>query len=245
MKEPIAGPGETGPEVTETSLQSEGLRILQPRYGYRFSIDALLLAAFVHPRKRDRILDLGAGCGVVALVIARRHPHTRITAVEIQEDLAALAGKNVIMNDLKDRLEILEGDLHAITRTLPAGHFDWVTSNPPYRSPLSGRMCKDPQEALARHEILTDLNRLLQSSRHALRPGGRISLVYPAELAAKLISSMRSARLEPKRLRMVHPGPESPAKLILVEGCKDAGEELRVEPPLFLNEKSPTTGRDR
>lgn len=236
MKELIAVPDETAPETTETSLKSEGLRILQPRYGYRFSIDALLLAEFVHARKRDRILDLGAGCGVVALIIARRHPHTRITAVEIQKDLAALAGKNVIINDLQDRVAILEGDLHTITRTLPAGRFDWVTSNPPYRSPLSGRLCKHPQEALARHEILTDLNRLLQSSRHALRPGGRISLIYPAELTAKLISSMRAARLEPKRLKMVHPGPETPAKLILVEGCKDAGEELRVDPPLFLNE---------
>ena len=224
------------PDATETHLKAGGLRILQPRRGYRFSVDALLVCDFVRLRRADRVLDLGAGCGVIALVLAARHPGVRITALELQRDMAGLAAENVRRNGLEGRIQVIEGDLNNIAGLMDAGVIDHVVTNPPYRSPFAGRLCGRPGEALARHEILTDLARLLSAARHALRPGGRISLVYPADLTVKLLSAMRGVNLEPKRMRMVHPGPGAQARLVLVEGSKDAGEELKVLPPLFLEE---------
>jgi tRNA1Val (adenine37-N6)-methyltransferase len=226
---------DTALEVTETALRAEGLRLLQPGRGFRFSLDALLLSDFASLRKRDRVLDLGCGCGVIGLILASRHPEIWVIAVEVQPSLAALARENVRRNQLNDRIRVIEGDLGRRDPAIPAGGFDHVVSNPPYRSPASGRLCLDSQEAIARHEILTDLGGVLDSARYALRPGGRISLIYPADRTAKLLSAMRKRRLEPKRITMVHPGRDAPARLILAEGCKDAGEEIIVTPPLLLD----------
>jgi tRNA1(Val) A37 N6-methylase TrmN6 len=117
-----------------------------------------------------------------------------------------------------------------------AGIFDHAVANPPFRTPESGRLCKNIQEAHARHELLASLENILDSARFTLRPGGRISLVYPSDLMVKLLHFMRLKGLEPKRIRFVHPSPAANARMVLVEGCKDAGEELTVLPPEFLNQ---------
>jgi tRNA1Val (adenine37-N6)-methyltransferase len=139
------------------------------------------------------------------------------------------------LNHLDGQIAVYELDLNRIPEVFSAGSFDHVVANPPYRSPVSGRLCKNSQEALARHEILTDLNQILSAARYALHPGGRVSLIYSADRATKLLAGTHKLSLEPKRLKMIHPDPNLPARLILVEGCKDAGEELRVLPPIFLN----------
>jgi tRNA1Val (adenine37-N6)-methyltransferase len=221
-------------EVTESRLRDYDIKVLQPRHGYRFSIDSILLADFARIRKFDRILDIGTGCGIIAMVLAKKYSSVKIAALEKQKDLARIAGKNILLNHMDQRITLYEWDLNRIPEIFPAGSFDHIVINPPYRSPVSGRLCRNSQEALARHEILTDLDRILSATRHVLHPGGRVSLIYSADRAAKLLAGMRELNLEPKRLRMIHPDLNIPAKLILVEGCKDAGEELRVLPPLFL-----------
>jgi len=222
-------------EVTESCLRDYDIKVLQPRHGYRFSIDSLLLADFARIRKFDHILDIGTGCGIIAMVLAKKYSNVKIAALEKQKDLARIAEKNILLNHMDRRITLYESDLNRISEIFPAGSFDHIVTNPPYRSPGSGRLCRNSQEALARHEILTDLYQILSATRHALHPGGRISLIYSADRAAKLLAGMRELNLEPKRLRMIHPDLNIPAKLILVEGCKDAGEELRVLPPIFLN----------
>ncbi|PXF54837.1 MAG: SAM-dependent methyltransferase [Deltaproteobacteria bacterium] len=235
VKKSVSYLPEISSEVTEGCLRDYGIKVLQPRYGYRFSVDSLLLADFVRPRKYDHILDIGTGCGVIALVLAKKHSNVKITALEIQKDLAEIAGKNIRLNHLDGQITVDELDLNRIPEVFSAGSFDHVVANPPYRSPVSGRLCKNSQETLARHEILTDLDQILSAARYALHPGGRISLIYRADRAARLLAGMHELNLEPKRLRMIHPDLNLPAKLILVEGCKDAGEELRILPPIFLN----------
>jgi tRNA1Val (adenine37-N6)-methyltransferase len=225
-------------EVTESCLRDHDIKILQPRHGYRFSVDSLLLADFVRLRKFDHILDIGTGCGVISLVLAKKHSNVKIAALEIQKGLAGIAEKNIRLNHLDGQIALYESDLNRIPEIFSAGSFDHVVTNPPYRSPVSGRLCKNSQEAFARHEILTDLDQILSAARYALHPGGRLSLIYSADRAAKLLAGMHEMCLEPKRLRMIHPTPNLPARLILVEGCKDAGEELRVLPPIFLRNNS-------
>ncbi len=223
--------------TTRDRLEKWDLWIEQPRRGYRFSVDSLILSEFCRLRPGERILDLGTGSGVIALILARRDTTAMITALEIQPGLAGLARKNVKANGLEGRVSIVEGDINEARKLLKAGGFDHVVSNPPYRPPGSGRLCLESQEALARHEILTRLEGVVAAARHALRPGGRFSVIYPAERASTLLTAMTGARLEPKRLCCVHHRLDEKARLIVVEGCKDAGVELTITAPLILSKE--------
>ncbi len=210
------------------------LRIRQPRDGYRFSIDAVILAGAIRAAPGKRIADLGAGCGIVALLIAARHPGTTVVAVEIQEELARLGRENAAENGLSSRIEFVCGDLRKLGRKELGGAFDRVVSNPPFRRRGSGRLNGDAGRALARHELCLELEDLLQAARRLLDPGGRLTLVYDAGRTAELLCGMRRAGLEPKRLRGVHGTPRHEARLVLVEGVRGGRPGLRVEPPLFL-----------
>ena len=217
-----------------TYLREYGLTIFQPSEGYRFSVDSLILARFVRTRKRDKILELGAGCGVISLILAKINPYTSITAIEIQTQLTGLFKKNVSVNGLEEQITVIEGDINRIREIIPAGVFDHVVANPPFRSHKTGRLCRNVHEARARHELLTSLENVLDATRYALKPGGRVSLIYSADLLTKLVYFMREKRLEPKRMQFIHPSPDTKARMAVVEGVKDAGEELLVLPPEFL-----------
>ncbi len=218
-------------------VKDTGLEIQQPETGYRFSVDSILIAQFCRIRPYDRVLDLGTGCGIIALYLAKTHPDITITAIEIQDELIKSAIKNVHNNRLGNRINVVQGDINNIKRLILAQSMDHVVSNPPYRTATSGRICRDSTEALARHEILTDIRRVIASARYVLRPGGRFSIIFPAERCAELIALLMENRMEPKRLQMVHPSSDRKARMCMIEACRDAGHELHVLPPIFLNTK--------
>ncbi len=220
-----------------TELKSYGLKILQPRDGYRFSVDALLLSDFSRIKKGSKVCDLGAGTGVISLIIAKRKPSCEIHAIEIQNSLFELLVENISINHAQNIIPH-HLDIRKVKEEFPPGSFNHILSNPPFRPPDSGRLCLNSQEALSRHEILVTLPEILEAGRWLLRPGGRFSIIYPAERLVFLIRLMSEIGLEPKRLKCVFPKMGQKARLVLVEGVKDAGVELRIEPPLFLNEQS-------
>ena len=212
------------------------LRIRQHRHGYRFSIDAVLLADFARPRPGDTVLDLGTGCGVIPMILACRHPRIRIRGVEIQPELAELAAANVDLNGLSGRVEVVHADMREVAASPGAGPVDLVVSNPPYRSPHSGRINPDEQRARARHEISITLPELLHAAGRLLKNGGRFATIYPPERLAELLRLMQRERIEPKRLRTVHSGRSTDAKLALVEGLKLGRPGVTVHAPLVLYE---------
>ncbi len=215
-------------------MKDYNLHIDQPEEGYRYSVDAILLAEFTALKAGAKVLELGSGCGVISLILAKRFPKCAISAMEIQDDLFKFLEQNIKTNSLSDRIIPFHHDIREIKRLFPAGSFEHVITNPPFRHPVSGRLCLNAQEALARHEILIDLTGILEASSWVLKPGGRFSIIYPAERLSYLLNSMTAKRLEPKRLKCVHPSVDRQARMVLVEGIKNAGIELRIEPPLFL-----------
>jgi len=210
------------------------LRVRQQRSGYRFSIDAVLLAHHVAPAPRDRILDLGTGCGIIPLILGYRHPGVRIYGVEVQPELAELAARNVSENRMQSRITILCMDLKALVPGTVAGEVDVVVCNPPYRAPGSGRMSPDPQRAIARHEIRASLADILKAARRMLRNGGKCVMIYPAERTADLLVTMRTEKLEPKSLRAVYSTRGAEARLILVTAAKHGRPGLRIQAPLTI-----------
>ena len=214
------------------------IQVQQNRVGYRFSIDAVLLAYQAAPRSGDKIIDLGAGCGIISLIMAYRRPDITITAVEVQEELTQLAISNVRNNHLQDRITVLGADMKAMKPDMTAGPVDLVVCNPPYRRPGSGRINPDNQRAVARHELKANLQDVIGATRRILKTAGRLVTIYTAERTADILCQMRADSIEPKYFRTIHSHPGSEAKLVLVEGIKGGNPGLKIAPPLVVYDKN-------
>jgi tRNA1Val (adenine37-N6)-methyltransferase len=221
-------------DVTHDTFFNGHLRITQPESGYRYSIDAILLAALPRLAPGQSLLDLGTGCGIIPLILAFRNDGVRITGVEVQPELAQLAAANVLNNGLQDRVRIIYEDLRRLSLAMIDGPVDWIVSNPPYRRPVSGRINPDAQRALARHEIKVNLRQLISTVKRLLKTGGRFAIIYPSERAVDLFSEMRSAGLEPKWLQCVHSHAEDAAKLVLVQAVMGGKSGLKIDSPLIV-----------
>ena len=221
-------------EETLDALFHGKLKLVQSRHGYRYSLDALLLAHFVTLKPRERVIDLGTGNGVIALILARLHDHLAITGVEIQPAMVERAARNLRLNRLETPIRICLGDVREIEAIAPAASFDAAVCNPPYRVSGSGRTSANLEKRIARHELRGALGDFLSAASFLLRAKGRIALVYVAERSVELFSAMRTAGLEPKRVRLVHSFIGTEASLILVEGIKAGRSGVKILPPLIV-----------
>ncbi len=210
------------------------LKVLQKEKGYRFSVDSLLLAHFVTLKGGDGVVELGTGSGVISMILALRFPEAIIADVEIQKELADMAGRNIQLNGLEDRIRIFHGDVKKIKELLEPQSFDVAVFNPPYRRLNSGRINPDLEKAVARHEISGTIDDFLRSAKYLLKDFGRVYIIYPAARGVHLMARMRKNGIEPKRLRIVYSSTVSGAAFILAEGVKNAGEELEILQPLFI-----------
>ena len=213
--------GVTEAEETVDEILGGSLRIVQKKTGYRFSLDALLLAHFAGLREGDDLIDLGTGSGIVALILAGRYPCGRVLGIEIQEQLVRMAKRSAAMNGLDRCVEILQGDVRRPESLCAPRSFDAAVFNPPYRRFRSGRMNLDPEKTVARHETMGTAADFLAAAGHALREGGRVYTIYPATRIVEMLYRMRICRIEPKRLRIVHSRPGGVGKLALVEGGRE------------------------
>ena len=211
------------------------LHLLQKKRGYRFSIDVVLLSQFIRLRGHEKGIDLGTGCGILPLLLSRTETGHSFVGIEIQKGLADLAEKNVAINHLEDRIAILHQDFKKLKKVFSAGSFDVVFSNPPYRKALTGRINPSPEKAVARHEIKGTLNDLVETAAYLLPTKGRCYLIYSASRTVDLLVTLRRNKLEPKRLRFVHPKREENAKFILLESVKASGTELKIMEPWILD----------
>jgi tRNA1Val (adenine37-N6)-methyltransferase len=210
------------------------IRVTQDRTGYRFSIDAILLAHFAEPRCGDKVLDLGTGCGIIPLILAHRQPQVSIYGVEVQPQLAELADSNVRANRLADRITVMCTDMKLLRPSMTDGPVDLVVCNPPFRRQGSGRINPDIQRAVARHEIKANLSDIIQTSHRMLRAAGRLVLIYTAGRLTGVLCRMRNEGIEPKFIRMVHSRQDTKATLVLIEGVKGGRPDLKIAPPIVI-----------
>ena len=216
------------------------LRFYQSEKGYRFSLDAILLAHFTRTHRRDRVADLGTGNGVIALILAYLDPSLKITAVEVQREMANYAFRNVRLNGLEERVKIVHGDVREIEAIAEPESYDVVACNPPYRQTTSGRVSPDEERKIARHEVRATLRDFLRAGSYLLPVKGGMSLIYPSIRSVDLLQAMRETGIEPKRLRMIHSFADAEACLVLAEGVKGGKSGIEVMPPLIVYEKDKT-----
>jgi tRNA1Val (adenine37-N6)-methyltransferase len=227
------GPGETLDAICGGEVQ-----VLQRRLGYRFTLDPLLLAHFAVYEAgalRGRLMDLGTGCGIIPLVLARRLGRKDITALELQPRLFSLAERNVYLNRCEREVTLVQGDLRRVHEQFPAGSFAHVLCNPPYRARTSGRSSLSIEKAIARHELACELADVARAAAHLLVTRGSLCMVYPASRFGDLVAVLRHHRLEPRTVRWVHPRGDRPAKLVLLHAVKGGRADLTVLPPLVVH----------
>lgn len=208
----------------------------QPESGFRFSMDALLLAAFAgREQVRGRVLDLGTGCGVVGLAMALDHPDFFGIGLDLNPDMLRHARENVRRLGFEGRFSLLQADACGPWGLAPES-MDLVLSNPPYRDPARGRICPDETKTLARFEYRAGLGDFVRAAAYLVRNRKSCVFIHLAERADELLDMLRASRLQPKEILFVHQRLDSTARLVLVRSLKNGGPGLAVHPPLILHE---------
>ncbi len=222
-------------EETIDELRRYGLRLIQPRDGYRYSLDPLLLCAFAGKLARGgSMIDLGSGCGIIPLLMAGHYGASSGVGIESQSAMALLAERNVALNGLESNLHIVQDDILNLRKRFPVSSFDLVLSNPPFRNPGTGKISPRSGRDVARHESTAGLTDFLASAKYLVRPGGSICFVYHPLRMAEFIGLALELKLAPVRLRMVHGKLGAEAKIFLAELTKGRKVDLVVEPPLLI-----------
>lgn len=223
------------PDETLDTLEIGEIKIIQKKDGYRYSIDAFLLADFASKHLSGKIAELGTGSGIIAHILALKQEIKEILAVEVQEEFYQRANRSLRLNPATARkIQLLLADIKSLPKRYPASSFDGIVCNPPYRKVGSGRINPKDEKAIARHEIKIDLADILKTSRYLLKNKGKLCMIYPAGRLPDLIDQLRRYSLEPKLLRFIHSRPSEPAQLLLFLATLSGKQELRVESPLVV-----------
>ncbi len=221
-------------------LQRSGYGIIQKEGAFCFGMDAVLLSGFAEVRKGETAVDLGTGTGIIPILLEAKTEGKLFYGIEIQPEMADMARRSAEMNGLGEKVLILDGDIKELltgTALLPAelfGKTDVVTSNPPYMKESHGLRNPDDALAIARHEVACTLEDVCGAASRLLRCGGRFCMVHRPQRLPEIITAMKEARLEPKRMKLVYPYADREANMVLIEAVRDGRPGCRVERPLIV-----------
>ncbi len=217
-------------------LQLKGLKIIQNIQKFCFGIDAVLLANFAAQDlgDKDKVLDLGTGTGIIPLLLWGKVEPQEMIGLEIQRDMVEMAKRSVALNDLEDKIQILEGDIKSPPSQLISNTYDAIVTNPPYMENNKGLTNPTEGKAIARHEILCNLEDITRTTKRLLKPKGKFYIVHRPQRLVDILSTMRAVNIEPKKLRLVHPAQDKAPNLVLIQGVKGGKPHLIVEKPLYV-----------
>ena len=215
-------------------LHRNGYRIIQKEKGFCFGMDAVLLSGFAAVRPGERVLDLGTGTGIIPILLEAKTRGAYFAGLEIQEEMREMAARSVALNGLEKKIDIIEGNIREAGRLFGRASFDVVTSNPPYMNDHHGLKNPYLPKAIDRHEILCTQEYVARETAAVLRPGGRFYLVHRPRRLAEIVGTLQKYRLEPKRMKFVHPFADREANLVLIEAVSGGGPMMKVEKPLIV-----------
>ncbi|HJF94044.1 tRNA1(Val) (adenine(37)-N6)-methyltransferase [Lachnospiraceae bacterium DSM 108991] len=221
-------------------LQIKGYRIIQSPGRFCFGMDAVLLSSFAKVKTGERALDLGTGTGILPILLEAKNKGDFYTGLEIQEESADMARRSVQYNHLEDKVRIVTGDIREAAALFGAASFHVITVNPPYMIGDHGLKNENEAKYIARHEVLCTLEDVLRESGKLLGNKGRFYMVHRPFRLAEILSGMSRHRIEPKRMRLVHPYIDKEPNMVLLEGVKGAHPRMTVEPPLVVYNKDGT-----
>ncbi len=215
-------------------LQRNGFHIIQKTDGFCFGMDAVLLSGFASVRQGEKALDLGAGTGIIPILLKAKTKGEHFFALEIQEEMADMARRSVALNRLEKDITIVTGDIKEASHIFGAASFDVVTSNPPYMNDAHGLKNPDLPKAIARHEVLCTLDDVVREAAKVLKPGGRFYMVHRPHRLIEIITALTKYKLEPKRMKLVHPYIDREANMVLIEAVRGGRSMIKVEAPVIV-----------
>ena len=217
-------------------LQQNGYKIIQSSEVFCFGMDAVLLSSFAVAKEGDKVLDLGTGNGVIPILMEAKTKAAHFTGIEIQDINVDMAIRSVAFNGLENKIKIVQGDIKEASTIFGGASFDVVTSNPPYMNENHGLVNANNQKAIARHEILCTLEDVIREASKVLKDKGKFYMVHRPQRMVEIFETLTKYKLEPKRIRLVHPYVDRAANMILIEAIKGANPLLKVEQPLIIYE---------
>ena len=215
-------------------LQRNGYQIIQKKDGFCFGMDAVLLSGFAAVKPGEKAIDLGTGTGIIPILLEAKYEGEHYTGLELQDEVAEMAARSVALNHLEEKVSIVKGDIKEASRLFGAASFDVVTSNPPYMNDAHGLKNPDLPKAIARHEVLCTLDDVAREAAKLLRPGGRFYMVHRPHRLIEIITALTKYKLEPKRMKMVHPFVDKEANMVLIEAVRGGKSMIKVEAPIVV-----------
>ena len=221
-------------------LQIGGLELIQDPEKFCFGVDAVFLSDFVRVRPGESVLDLGTGNGIIPVLLSAKTEARHITGLEIQADTAEMARRSVAHNHLEDRIDIVTGDIKEAAELFRPAFFDVITTNPPYMLADHGIRNPDDAKAVARHEILCTLDDILRESMRLMQDKRRFYMIHRPFRLTEIMIKMHEYKIEPKRIRFIHPYIDKEPTMVLIEGVRGAKPRVTVEPPLIIFDRHGT-----
>ncbi len=214
-------------------LQLKGLMLIQKKDGFKFGVDAVLLSHFANVKKKHRVIDLCTGTGIIPFLLEGKYSPKDILGIEIQDEFVDMANRSATLNKTHN-ISFISEDLKNLKALKNIDKADVITVNPPYKLNNAGIVNPSDKLAIARHEIMCNLENVIEASRILLKDNGRIYMVHRPERLADIITLMRKYKIEPKRIQMVHPKLGKAPNIVLVEGQRDGGAFLKWDAPLYV-----------
>jgi len=221
-------------------LQIGGLELIQDPKKFCFGVDAVFLSDFVRIRPGENVLDLGTGNGIIPVLLSAKTEARHITGLEIQADTAEMARRSVAHNHLEDRIDIVTGDIKEAAELFKPAFFDVITTNPPYMLADHGMRNPDDAKAIARHEVLCSLDDILRESMRLMQDKSRFYMIHRPFRLTEIMIKMHQYKIEPKKIRFVHPYIDKEPAMVLIEGVRGAKPRVTVEPPLIIYDRNGT-----
>ncbi len=216
-------------------LQRKGYRLIQNPEVFCFGIDAVLLAHFARVNKQTiQVLDIGTGTGIIPILMHAMYGKGTFVGIDVQEQMVEMANRSVQLNGIEADVCMRHVDVKAYKEHLKQHSFDLVTCNPPYMKGTTGLKNDHPSKTIARHEVLCTLEDIIEAAAYVLKDKGKFCMIHRPQRLVDIIYGMKTRGIEPKRMRMVHGKQGTAPTMVLVEGVKNGGSEMRVEAPLIV-----------
>ena len=216
-------------------LEFNGLKIIQNKNWFKFGIDSVLLSDFAKSIKNGAIvLDIGTGTGIISILLSKKTDAKKFVGIEVQKDVANMAIKSVELNNLQNKIEIINDNINNIEKYFNKKYSDCIVTNPPYQKNNTGLKSENEKQLISRHETMCTLEDIIEKSVSLLKDNGEFYMVHRPERLVDIMYLMRKYKLEPKELKFVYPKFGEKANLILIKGVKYANEFLKIHKPLII-----------
>ena len=217
------------------NLEYKGLKLIQNKKGFCFGVDAVLLSDYAKGiKKGSTVVDIGTGTGIVAILLCAKTNLKKIYGIELQKEVANIAQRNVELNGLDDKMEVININIKDVFSKLEKNKIDVIVTNPPYKKHDTGVKNLDTRQLISRHEVECTLEDIIKNASLLLKDLGEFYMVHRAERIVDIFVTLRKYKLEPKIIRFVHSKIGEKPNLVLVKAVKCAKEFLKIDKPLVI-----------